>query len=77
MTPPENITYSVATKLISEMNVKDGENILEVGCGTGRNLEILAKKHPKTNFFGLDASAGYARNRASKGREKEYPKHFA
>ncbi len=44
-------------RLIAEMNVQDGENILEVGCGTGRNLAILAKKYPKTNFYGLDASA--------------------
>lgn len=44
-------------KLIEEMNVQAGENILEVGCGTGRNLSILAKKYPATNFFGLDASA--------------------
>ena len=43
-------------KLIEEMNVCEGENVLEIGCGTGRNLEILAKKYPKTNFFGLDAS---------------------
>ncbi len=43
-------------RLIWEMNVQAGENILEVGCGTGRNLVILAKKHPATNFFGLDAS---------------------
>lgn len=44
-------------KLMSEMDVQEGENILEIGCGTGRNLTILAKKYPKTNFFGLDASA--------------------
>jgi S-adenosylmethionine-diacylgycerolhomoserine-N-methlytransferase len=43
-------------RLISQMPVKQG-NILEVGCGTGRNLIILAKKYPNTNFFGLDASA--------------------
>ena len=44
-------------KLIEELAVKPGENILEAGCGTGRNLAILAKKYPATNFFGLDASA--------------------
>ncbi len=43
-------------KLIAEMNVQDGENVLEIGCGTGRNLAILAKKYRGANFFGLDAS---------------------
>lgn len=43
-------------RLIKEMDVREGENILEIGCGTGRNLAILAKKYPRTNFFGLDAS---------------------
>ncbi len=44
-------------KLIAQMDVKEGENVLEVGCGTARNLIILAKKYPATNFFGLDASS--------------------
>lgn len=44
-------------KLIAGMNVKPGENVLEIGCGTARNLIILAHKHQKTNFFGLDASS--------------------
>jgi len=44
-------------KLIEKMNVADGENILEIGCGTGRNLIILASKFPKATFYGLDASA--------------------
>jgi S-adenosylmethionine-diacylgycerolhomoserine-N-methlytransferase len=43
-------------RLIREIYVQAGESVLEVGCGTGRNLVILAKKHPATNFFGLDAS---------------------
>lgn len=44
-------------RLLKEMEISDGETVLEIGCGTGRNLAILAKKYPRTNFFGLDASA--------------------
>jgi S-adenosylmethionine-diacylgycerolhomoserine-N-methlytransferase len=44
-------------RLIKEMQIFDGENILEIGCGTARNLIILAQKHPNVNFFGLDASS--------------------
>lgn len=44
-------------KLIAEMDIQAGENILEAGCGTGRNLAILAQKYPNANFFGLDASS--------------------
>lgn len=44
-------------QLLHDMEVKPGETVLEVGCGTGRNLVILAKRHPDAHFFGLDASA--------------------
>lgn len=44
-------------QLLSEMIVNDGDNILEAGCGTARNLIILAKRYPNSNFYGLDASA--------------------
>lgn len=44
-------------KLLAQMDVQEGERVLEVGCGTGRNLAILARKFPKSNFFGLDASS--------------------
>ena len=43
-------------KMIAQMDVQPGENVLEVGCGTGRNLVILAEKFPHTQFYGLDAS---------------------
>jgi S-adenosylmethionine-diacylgycerolhomoserine-N-methlytransferase len=43
-------------RLIEEMDVQAGENVLEVGCGTGRNLILLAQKYPAANFYGLDAS---------------------
>ena len=44
-------------QLLDAMNVQAGDAVLEVGCGTGRNLLILAKRHPDAHFFGLDASA--------------------
>lgn len=44
-------------RLLDEMDVKPGEQVLEAGCGTARNLIILAKRHPKAHFYGLDASA--------------------
>lgn len=44
-------------RLLDEMDVKPGEHVLEAGCGTARNLIILAKRHPKAHFYGLDASS--------------------
>ena len=55
-------------RLISEMRISEGDHVLEVGCGTGRNLEILAKKYPDVRFYGLDASGEMLRN-AEKRKE--------
>jgi S-adenosylmethionine-diacylgycerolhomoserine-N-methlytransferase len=33
------------------------ERVLEIGCGTARNLIALARSHPDAKFFGLDASS--------------------
>ncbi len=44
-------------RLICEMKISQGDRVLEAGCGTGRNLIVLAKKYPEAEFFGLDASA--------------------
>ena len=49
-------------RLISDMRISEGDHVLEVGCGTGRNLEILARRYPDTRFYGLDASAEMLRN---------------
>ena len=44
-------------RLIDEMEVVAGDNVLEIGCGTGRNIIVLGRKYPDANFFGLDASS--------------------
>ncbi len=43
-------------RLISRMTVPESGNLIEVGCGTGRNLLLLARKHPTAGVFGVDAA---------------------
>lgn len=57
-------------RLIAEMRVNEGDHVLEIGCGTGRNLDILARKYPDTKFYGLDASAEMLRNAEKKKESK-------
>lgn len=42
--------------LIEKMQVKAGEQICEVGCGTARNLIKMARLHPQGQFYGVDIS---------------------
>jgi S-adenosylmethionine-diacylgycerolhomoserine-N-methlytransferase len=44
-------------KLIAELPVQGNDLICEVGCGTARNLVLLAQKHRNAKFYGVDASA--------------------
>jgi S-adenosylmethionine-diacylgycerolhomoserine-N-methlytransferase len=43
-------------RLIDEMEVPDGGTVLEIGCGTGRNLAQIARKWPEARLYGLDIS---------------------
>ena len=42
--------------LINAMDIKNGDLVLEMGCGTARNLIRIARRHPGARLFGLDAS---------------------
>jgi S-adenosylmethionine-diacylgycerolhomoserine-N-methlytransferase len=43
-------------EMISGLRPKVGDNVLEVGCGTGRNLVLAARRYPDARFFGIDVS---------------------
>ncbi|CDI09082.1 MULTISPECIES: class I SAM-dependent methyltransferase [Rhizobium/Agrobacterium group] len=44
-------------RTISGLNVPKGGTLLEVGCGTGRNLLLAGRRFPDAKLFGLDISA--------------------
>ena len=43
--------------LIEGLDVPAGGSVLEVGCGTGRNLLLAAKRYPQAELQGLDISS--------------------
>ena len=43
--------------LIKSLDLAPGATVLEIGCGTGRNLVAAAKAHPECRFFGFDISS--------------------
>jgi S-adenosylmethionine-diacylgycerolhomoserine-N-methlytransferase len=42
--------------LIERLDPPDGSHVLELGCGTGRNLIAAARRYPRTRFYGVDIS---------------------
>lgn len=44
-------------RLIEGLEVPAGGTILELGCGTGRNIILAVRRYPDARFFGLDISA--------------------
>jgi S-adenosylmethionine-diacylgycerolhomoserine-N-methlytransferase len=44
-------------ELIAELTPPSRGSVLEIGCGTGRNLVKLARAYPGVRLYGLDISA--------------------
>lgn len=44
-------------RLIGGLQPEVGHRVLEIGCGTGRNLIVAARRYPDARFFGIDVSA--------------------
>jgi S-adenosylmethionine-diacylgycerolhomoserine-N-methlytransferase len=42
--------------LIARLDPPAGGHVLELGCGTGRNLIAAARRYPKARFYGVDIS---------------------
>ena len=44
-------------RMIAGLHVPPGGSVLELGCGTGRNLLLAARRYPDARLHGLDISA--------------------
>jgi S-adenosylmethionine-diacylgycerolhomoserine-N-methlytransferase len=42
--------------LIADLDLAKGGTVLELGCGTGRNLALIGKSWPRAQLFGIDIS---------------------
>jgi S-adenosylmethionine-diacylgycerolhomoserine-N-methlytransferase len=43
-------------RLIAELKPNASDAVLEIGCGTGRNLIMAARRYPSARFYGVDVS---------------------
>lgn len=43
-------------QLIADLEPPPGGSVLEIGCGTARNLICAARRYPDARFFGIDVS---------------------
>ncbi|MEO2039522.1 MAG: methyltransferase [Martelella sp.] len=43
-------------RLIADLNCAPDDTLLEIACGTGRNLVSIAKRYPGVRLYGLDIS---------------------
>lgn len=43
-------------RLIEDLDARDGTSVIEIGCGTGRNLILAARRWPGARLFGVDIS---------------------
>ena len=59
--------------LLERMRLRRGDRVLEVGCGTARNLRLLARARPDVRCFGLDVSSEMLRTARGRLQGKDAP----
>jgi S-adenosylmethionine-diacylgycerolhomoserine-N-methlytransferase len=53
-------------RLIAGLALEPDSTLIEVGCGTGRNLIAIARMYPEARLYGLDASEAMLQTARSK-----------
>jgi S-adenosylmethionine-diacylgycerolhomoserine-N-methlytransferase len=58
-------------RMLDQIDLEGDEKVLEIGCGTARNLIRLARKQPSLELYGIDASKEMLKTARKKARD--YP----
>lgn len=58
-------------RAIKALEVQPGKHILEIGCGTGRNLHLMDKRSSGVHFYGIDISDEMLKSAKSKLRGRD------
>ena len=48
--------------LVRALAIPAGGSVLEIGCGTGRNLALVRRSYPSARLFGIDISTEMLKN---------------
>jgi ubiquinone/menaquinone biosynthesis C-methylase UbiE len=51
-----NAHKKIYYKIVSQMNINENYNILDIGCGGGEFIRIVSKKYRNIKLFGIDIS---------------------
>jgi len=57
--------------LFEKLNIGQGHNVLDVGCGTGNHIIKIAELFPEGNYYGIDISKDSIRDAEEKSAEKK------
>lgn len=53
-------------QLIGRLDLRPGDNALEIGCGTGRNIALAGARYPQARLHGIDISREMLRSAEAK-----------
>ncbi len=61
---PQKLIYDLTRKyyligrdlLVDGLDARPCQRLVDIGCGTGRNLDLVARRYPGVQLFGIDAA---------------------
>ena len=63
-------------RMIAELDLPPGGSVLEIACGTARNLDAIAKAYPDARLYGIDISAEMLKSAEATVRRAGHGEHI-